>query len=262
MPLFTFSLDSFQITQTRSAHKDTDYVIFTVKTSSEGRAESFPVKPLGDLNNGTFNIGFDSADNTIYPDSPVVLNYLIVNSSMDINMVTGALATISEDLADGPPLGLPLFTSALQLVSKQFASQLNPIFKSGSCDGLVAAEQVNLTYEELLSYTARSPYFQQATSHIGAVAPNGCNSKPSAYVTHWSMKQVATVPNVSDPSLLYGSPMEQGTAVYLLAQAGFQSELANGSMGSPTLSVLRQSASSPPTQSTSVPIYLTTGPAR
>ena len=40
MPLFTFSLDSFQITQTRSAHKDTDYVIFTLKINGLAQPES------------------------------------------------------------------------------------------------------------------------------------------------------------------------------------------------------------------------------
>jgi hypothetical protein len=254
MPLFTFSLDSFQITQTRSAHKDTDYVIFTVKINSLARPESFPVTSLGNLNNGTFNIGFISSDNTIYPDSPVVLNYLIVNSSLDLNTITTVLSIISEDLALGPALSLPPLTSALELVSQQYASELSRIIKPGSCDGLVAAEQINLTYEELVSYTARSPYFQQATSHIGTKAPGGCNSKPSAYLTHWSMKQVATVPNVT--TLRVGKPNEQGTAAQVLSAAGFQLAMVNGDPDK--LWVLTQSLYSPPTQSISETITVTT----
>jgi hypothetical protein len=254
MPLFTFSLDSFQITQTRSAHKDTDYVVFTVRKNAIDPPESFPVTALGNLNNGTFNIGFTSADNTIYPDSPVVLNYLIVNSSMGINAVTSALSTISDDLALGPLLGLPPLTSALEYVSTQYARQLSPIIKPGSCDGLVAAEQINMTYEELVSYTARSPYFQQATSHIGSKAPGGCNSKPSAYVTHWSMKQVATVPNVTN--LPVGTSKEQGTAAQVLSAAGFQLTPVNGNPDK--LWVKAQSIYSPPTQSISQPVTVTT----
>jgi len=256
MPLFTFSLDSFQITQTRSAHKDTDYVIFTKKISSLARPESFPVTSLGNLNNGTFNIGFVSSDNTIYPDSPVVLNYLIVNSSVDLNTITTVLSTISEDLALGPALNLQPLTSALELVSQQYAAELSKIIKPGSCDGLVAAEQINMTYEELVSYTARSPYFQQATTHTGAKAPGGCNSKPSNYVVHWSMKNVATVPSVVN--MRVGTPTEPDTATYLLSQAGFQSEPVPGGGNASNYWVERQSASSPPTQSLSQVVILTT----
>lgn len=254
MPLFTFSLDSFQITQTRSAHKDTDYVIFTLKINGLAQPESFPVKSLGNLNNGTFNIGFVAPDNPIYPDSPVVLNYLIVNSSLDLNTVTAVLSTISDDLALGPPLGLTPLTSALQYVSTQYASQLSRIIKPGTCDGLVAAEQINLTYEELVSYTARSPYFQQSTSHIGTKAPSGCNSKPSAYVTHWSMKQVANVPNVT--TKLVGTAKENGTAAQLLSAAGFQLAPVTGDPDK--LWVRAQSIYSPPTQSISEQVTVTT----
>jgi hypothetical protein len=227
MPLFTFSLDTFQITQTRSAHKDTDYVIFTVKIGQMGSAESFPVTQLGDLNNGTYTIGFNSANNTVLPDSPVVLNYLIVNSSLDIKTVTAQMSDISEYLADGPLLGLPFFTSAMSYVSREYASELSKLTKPGSCDGLVAAEQNNFTYEELVSYTSRSPYFTQVTEHLGEQAPGGCNSKPSDYFVHWSMKQVATVSYVNVPdvvSLPLGDSINprSGTAYYDLEQLGFQ----------------------------------------
>ena len=254
MPLFTFSLDSFQITQTRSAHKDTDYAIFTLKIIGLSVAESLPVKALGNLNNGTFNIGLIAPDNPFDVDYPVVLNYLIVNSSMDANTIAGTLKAISGDLANGPPLGLPPFTSALQYVSTQYASKLSSIIKPGSCDGLVAAEQINLTYEELVSYTARSPYFQQSTSHIGTKAPGGCNSKPSAYVTHWSMKQVANVPNVT--TMLVGTANENGTAAQLLSAAGFHLAPVNGDPDK--LWVHAQSIYSPPTQSITQTVTVTT----
>jgi hypothetical protein len=227
MPLFTFNLDTFQITQTRSAHKDTDYVIFTVKLSSEGRAESFPVTQLGNLNNGTYKIGFDSTNNTVLPDSPVVLNYLIVNSSLDISTVTTQMSNISEYLADGPLPGLPPFTSAMSYVNREYASEISKLTKPGSCDGLVAAEQNNFTYEELVNYNSRSPYFTQVTEHVGTQAPGGCNSKPSDYFVHWSMKQVANVSYVNVPYVV-GLPLgdsinpKSGTAYYDLEQPGFQ----------------------------------------
>jgi hypothetical protein len=236
MPLFTFNLDTFQITQTRSAHKDTDYVIFTMKLSSEGRAESFPVTQLGNLNNGTYKIGFDSTNNTVLPDSPVVLNYLIVNSSLDISTVTTQMSNISEYLADGPLPGLPPFTSAMSYVNREYASEISKLTKPGSCDGLVAAEQNNFTYEELVNYNSRSPYFTQVTEHVGAQAPGGCNSKPSAYQVRWSMMHMLAVPNVV--GLPVGTAKLVGTAGYELAQASLQWE-AEPPLG-PTAYVARQ----------------------
>jgi hypothetical protein len=258
MPLFTFSLDSFQITQTRSAHKDTDYAIFTLKIVGLSVTTSLPVKSLGNLNNGTFNIGLTAPDNPFGVDYPVVLNYLIVNSSLDPNTVAETLKTISHDLANGPPLVVAPLNSALELVATQYAAQLSSIIKPGSCDGLVAAEQINLTYAELVSYTARSPYFQQATNHIGYAAPHGCNSKPSAYVVHWSMKQVANVPNVT--TMLVGRANERGTAAQLLSAAGFHLAPVNGDPDK--LWVRAQSMYSPPTQSLSEEVTVTTTPTQ
>jgi hypothetical protein len=220
MPLFTFILDSFQITQTRSAHTDTDYVIFTLKIG-DARPESFTVKPLGNLNNGTYNIGFNSSNNNIPPGTPVVVNYLIINSSMNSNTIAGTLEQISDSLANGPALALPPFTSAVSLVGTRFASQLFPITKPGSCDGLVAAEQNNFTYDELLNYTARAPYFAQVTSHPGTLDISGfCNSKLSAYQVHWNMKHMLAVPDVV--GMPVGKAGEPGTAAQALSQASLQ----------------------------------------
>jgi hypothetical protein len=255
MAFFTLSLDSLQISQTRSAHKDTDYAVFTLKIIGlDVTAASLPAKALGNLNNGTFNIGITAPENPINDDNSLVLNYLIVNSSMDESMVSAVLGTIGQALANGPALNLAPFTSALQLVSSQYATQLSGIIKPGSCDGLVAAEQINLTYDELVGYTARSPYFQQATPHIGTKAPGGCNSKPSAYVTHWSMKQVANVPNVT--TLPVGTVNEQGTAAQVLSAAGFHLAPVQGDPNK--LWVKGQSIYSPPRQSISEAVTVTT----
>ena len=221
MPQFTFNLDSFQITQTRSAHTDTVWASLTVKIGSESiPATASTQKPLGNLNNGTYSTGLSCPNINIVPRLPVVFNYLIVNAgSAGADAVRQALGAVGTALANTPSLNLPGFTSCLARVVQEYGSILNPIFKGGSCDGLVAAEQNTFTYEELLNYTARSPYFKQATSHIGPKAGSGCNSKGSAYLVNWSMLQVADVPGVV--GLQLGQVGQPGTAADELSKAGF-----------------------------------------
>ena len=46
MPIFSILLDTFQITQTRSAHTDTDYVSVTLQIGG-GPATQSVCKPMG-----------------------------------------------------------------------------------------------------------------------------------------------------------------------------------------------------------------------
>jgi hypothetical protein len=113
-----------------------------------------------------------------------VFNYLIVNAgSSSAQDVIAAMKTAGDAIASDPSLNLPPFASCLPTVAV-FTNWQN-IFKKGSCDGVVAAEQNTFTVEELLSYTSRSPYFTQATSHTGTKPTSpGCNSNLSEYLVH------------------------------------------------------------------------------
>jgi hypothetical protein len=66
---FTFTLDSFQITDTRPLHKDTDYVSFTLVVNPQG-GKGKPQrlkKSMGDLNNGTFPVNLSFPNVTVNP---------------------------------------------------------------------------------------------------------------------------------------------------------------------------------------------------
>ena len=80
--IFTFSLDSFRITDTRSRHNDTDYVSFTllVKSANGTGTPKTLTKSMGDVNNGTHKVGLTFSGIPINPTDTVTLNYLIVNS--------------------------------------------------------------------------------------------------------------------------------------------------------------------------------------
>lgn len=55
MAVFSFTLDSFQITDTRSLHEDTDYVTYTlvVKDQNGNGGPRMLTKYMGDVNNGS-----------------------------------------------------------------------------------------------------------------------------------------------------------------------------------------------------------------
>ena len=82
MAVFSFTLDSFQITDTRSLHNDTDYVTYTllVKAQDGSGTPRTLTKAMGDVNNGVHAVNLSFSNVQVNPTDTVVLNYLIVNS--------------------------------------------------------------------------------------------------------------------------------------------------------------------------------------
>src|SRR5512133_3382585 len=77
--LANFSLDSFRITDTRSRHEDTDYV--TVSIAVGGKTPVTTTRRVGDVNNGTHNVGLGVAGDIPTTGAvPVVFSYVILNS--------------------------------------------------------------------------------------------------------------------------------------------------------------------------------------
>ena len=78
MGFYTFKLLTCHIANTRSRHKDTDTVAFTL--SIDGRTLPIQQKALGDLNNGDYPI--DLTYSMVYIGAPtaiVTFNYTIYN---------------------------------------------------------------------------------------------------------------------------------------------------------------------------------------
>ena len=164
----TFSLDSFRITNTRSRHEDTDFVSFTllVRDASGKGTPQTQHKSMGNLNNGTFNVGLSFANVVVPVGGSVVFNYLIVNSGHKSESdVYKLLETAGGSLANkglvagGTALGtaiLPGLGSILGALGGWLAGQIQSII-AANCDGPVAAEQVTMTYNDLMSKTATKP---------------------------------------------------------------------------------------------------------
>ena len=111
MPLFQFNLNTMQITDTRSTHKDTDWVSFTLKVGSAQAVSTS--RPMGDLNNGIFDIGLSFSGTAVNPDDTVVLNYLIINAGGPSSgqAIQDTLNGLGVRLASNPTFNLPPLTS-------------------------------------------------------------------------------------------------------------------------------------------------------
>ena len=91
---YSFSLDSFRITDTRSLHKDTDYVSISLAVGSTPPVTK--VKKMGDLNNGTFKTGLLFDNVPVADTAPVVFTYTIVNNGH------GSQANVEKALQQTP----------------------------------------------------------------------------------------------------------------------------------------------------------------
>ena len=194
----TFTLDSFRITNTRSRHKDSDYVSFTllVKGKNGNGTPQTQKKKMGDLNNGTFPVNLSFPNVTVGPEDTVVMNYLIVNAGhksesaifSTLDSTAGKLATAGATAAAGAAIGsaIPGLGTALGAIAGWLAGEITGILDA-DCDGAVAAEQNTFHYQDLATKTAHGD-FKHETQHPGTDSAHGCGSNSMSYVT-WDVKR-------------------------------------------------------------------------
>ena len=197
MPNFSISVDTFQITDTRSVHTDTNHgsISFRVVDEFDNEGTSYNFPEYGNYNNGTYAGNLVCAPLTVNPNIPLTFNYLILNAGFtNPTSAHSVLQDVGTQMVQSS--SYPAFASCLQQVATQFAATFNTILRPG-CDGLVAAEQNTFTFAELLSRTAGTPAtFRQSTTHIGPTIAHSCNPRPSHYIVNWSLSQVVAVPDL------------------------------------------------------------------
>ena len=198
MPNFSISVDTFQITDTRSVHTDTNHgsISFRVVDEFDNEGTSYNFPEYGNYNNGTYAGNLVCAPLTVNPNIPLTFNYLILNAGFtNPTSAHSVLQDVGTQMVQSS--SYPAFASCLQQVATQYAATFNTILRPG-CDGLVAAEQNTFTFAELLSRTAGTPAtFRQSTTHIGPTIAHSCNPRPSHYIVNWSLSQVVAVPDVN-----------------------------------------------------------------
>ena len=194
--IFTFSLDSFRITDTRSRHNDTDYVSFTllVKSANGTGTPKTLTKSMGDVNNGTHKVGLTFSGIPVNPTDTVVLNYLIVNAGHgNPSQVVSGLESAGTKLATagatalGGAVGsvIPGFGTILGAAVGFLASEVTNLLNA-DCDGGVAAEQTTMTFNDMMTKTAKGTFIQ-TTKHPGTDSAHGCGGNSMYFVT-WGMQ--------------------------------------------------------------------------
>ena len=145
MAVFTFTLDSFQITDTRSRHEDTDYVTYTllIKAQDGSGTPRMLTKYMGDVNNGVHSVNLSFSNVEVNPTDTVILNYLIVNSGhKGASQITSTIESTASKLATqgGTLLGNAIVPgiggSLLGAAAGWLAGELLGIL-TANCDGPV-----------------------------------------------------------------------------------------------------------------------------
>lgn len=218
IPTFTFTLNSFKITNTRSLHEDSDYASIAVAVNKNPAVTS-PSKSMGNLNNGTFPVNLSLPNIGVGPNDVVAFSYAIVNSGynsdsveQDLKKAAAALASKAATAgagAVGGALGGPA-GSLLSMVGAEAFSWLlgeltGIIFPN--CDGPVAAGNHVYTGAQLAHQTANGATLSATDNNPGTDSATGCGSNSQYYVT-WS---IAGVPPVQvHPAGGSGRPIELG----------------------------------------------------
>lgn len=187
MPSFSFYVVSATIQNTRSKHKDTDYVVLGLKVGAS--APQTMVKYWGDFNSGNYPIDLAILGVDLEPGNQFVFNYLIVNAgSSKPAQAEAALQKASVAWANGQGPASTNLIGALADGQPWFNEELSSILNPNSCDGMVAAEQDHFTYEYVTSMLNSNGAFSHQTHHPGVRSPSGCGPN-SQYTVTWEIDQ-------------------------------------------------------------------------
>ena len=197
---YTFTLNSFQIDNTRSLHKDTDFVSISVAVGANPPIVS-PAKAMGDLNNGTFKVGLSIPNVVVQPGQAVAFSYSIVNSGYAQNTIEQDLTKwIGEAAQKAAGIGAAKLAAAATddattaAIANTAGSEaggwaagklLNIVF--ADCDGTVAAGDHIFSGAQLARKTAGDRAVFTADKNPGTDSPDGCGSNSQYFVT-WSVQ--------------------------------------------------------------------------
>jgi len=201
---YTFTLDSFKITDTRALHNDTDFVEIAVIVGSSPPI-TVPTKAMGDVNNGTHQVNLTIPNVFVPAGQTVAFSYSIVNTGYNANSVEQALKTAvsaampkalqAAAAAGGTAIGCTECGAIVgQPASTWFTGKVENILFP-DCDGTVAAGDHAFPESSLATATGNGNAVVATDDNKGTDSPTGCGSNSRYYVT-WS---VARSPQTSAP---------------------------------------------------------------
>jgi hypothetical protein len=206
-PCCAFTINSFDIRNTRAWHNDTDIVCASLKI--DDRKLLVVTKKMGDVNNGHHEVNLTVGPPVrIWPDSKLVWSYTILNNSggnpdnaalqVSLDLLADAASDALGSLAKAP-IGNALADSLKLLIGLALAN----------CDGIVAIDGFPMTQQEFLSLTKDGDY-QTHDAYPGDIDRNsdfykriypsaaGCGSN-SDYLVSWTLSRrpLPTVPELT-----------------------------------------------------------------
>jgi hypothetical protein len=207
MSKYNFAVPSFVIHNTRSRHKDTDYISASVAVA--GRPALKATQKLGDLNNGTFRTAINFQNVEVADNETAVFTYAIVNSGhTDPNTAEKTLEQAVSSLAQkgaqtaatgvgaaiGAGLGASIGTAVVPVVGTALGALAGWLVTSAGklafadCDGTVAAGVHAFTGAQLRAKTNQGGHLGATDHHPGTDSPHGCGSN-SKYDVNWTISQ-------------------------------------------------------------------------
>lgn len=212
--IYDFSFDSFQITNTRARHTDTDFVTFSVAIG--GKEPLTAVKYMGDLNNGTYQPGLVFKGVVVGDGETVVVSYLIVNkghttehrskieqdlekAARELGGKAAQAASAAAVGAAGAAIGAALGTAVFPIVGTAIGALTGWLINKGAtfgidlifanCDGPVAGAVHPFTGAQLRQSTDNGKPLSTRDDTPGTDSPTGCGSN-SHYYVNWSVRKV------------------------------------------------------------------------
>ena len=183
-PLYTFTLDSFKILNTRAWHNDTDSVAISLRVVDKDYGTV--IRHIGDVNNGTHNVGLGfRAIPVDQPSTPVVFTFQIVNAGHvpqqnGAEVVAGFLAGFGVTAA---PVSAPLLIAAGTLEALNLVYSVITV----NCDGVVAAGGFmtpRSDIDTLLNIYVYTNTVNFPDGGPGGDSPHGCGRNSNYKVTY------------------------------------------------------------------------------
>ena len=192
---YIFRLENFRITNTRSRHNDTNYVVFSIKIGDQQPLNRN--KSMGDVNNGIHDVGLEFGPVLIDdPNTEVVLNYIIVNHGHSGDNVEGALNSASDELLKPENIGKIMQAGSEGglwglIAAGAFVGvvEIVKILTGADCDGPVAADQISVSGALLYDWAGILGLHSDTRYYPGIDSAVGCGSNSKYYVT-WSVRKV------------------------------------------------------------------------
>jgi hypothetical protein len=181
---YTFTLNSFKITNTRSLHNDTDFVAMAVAVGSNAPI-ILPAKSMGDLNNGSYKVNMSIPNALVGSKQAVAFSYSIVNTGYDQNTVEQALKKAVSALAQkAAEAGAEAASTALggdPTTGKAIEDAVGPTLIGkltsvifADCDGTVAVGKHVFSGAQLAAETANGAVLSKTDNNPGTDSATGC----------------------------------------------------------------------------------------